>query len=274
VRFFENQLFVRKCSFAKITNSLSAPSINNVIGQRFIKLLKVDSTNNYAMRLVQKGYAAHGDAYFAVEQTAGKGQFNRQWLSPKGENIILSIVLDTGAFDMEQQFILNMIAALGAQQLFNKYSAEKSKIKWPNDIYWRDRKAGGILIENTIRGTKWQYAVVGFGININQTLFPKQLKNPVSLKQITGNEYDVITLARELCSILNIEMQQLLAGKEDLVLQKYNAELHKLNQAIQFKNNDALLSGQVKGVDKSGKLIIENDGEHRYENGTIEWILP
>ncbi|HEX5154001.1 MAG TPA: biotin--[acetyl-CoA-carboxylase] ligase [Parafilimonas sp.] len=251
---------------------MPAPSINNAIGQRFIKLLKVDSTNNYAMQRLQNGVAEHGDAYFAVEQTAGKGQFNRQWLSPKGENIVLSVVLDTGAFSLDQQFILNMIAALSAQQLFNKYSAEKSKIKWPNDIYWRDRKAAGILIENTIRGTKWQYAVVGFGININQTSFQSQLKNPVSLKQITGKRYDVIELAHELCSILDKEIRQLSMQKESPVLEKYNAELYKLDQVIQLKKGYAVLSGLVKGVDRFGKLIIESNGEHAFETGAVEWL--
>jgi BirA family biotin operon repressor/biotin-[acetyl-CoA-carboxylase] ligase len=271
-RFFENQLFIRKCSFAKIRNSLPAPSIKNVIGQRFIKLLKVDSTNNYAMQQLQNGSAQHGDAYFALEQTAGKGQFNRQWFSPKGENIILSIVLDTGTFSLEQQFILNMIAALSAQQLFNKYSAEKSKVKWPNDIYWRDRKAAGILIENTIRGTKWQYAVIGFGININQTAFQSQLKNPVSLKQVTGTQYDVIKLAHELCTILNGGIKQLHAQKESFILQKYNAELYKLDEVIQLKKGSGVISGRVKGVDRHGKLIIESNGEHYFETGAIEWL--
>ena len=77
MRLFEKKLFIRNCSFAKISNSLPAPSINNIIGRRFIELLKVDSTNNYAMQRVQNGSAKHGDAYFTLEQTAGKGQFNK-----------------------------------------------------------------------------------------------------------------------------------------------------------------------------------------------------
>jgi len=253
---------------------LPAPSINNTIGQRFIKLLKVDSTNNYAMQQLQNGSAEHGDAYFAIEQTAGKGQFNRQWLSPKGENIILSIVLDTGVFSLDQQFMLNMIAALSAQQLFNKYSAEKSKIKWPNDIYWRDRKAAGILIENTIRGTKWQYAVIGFGININQTTFQNELKNPVSLKQVTGKDHDIMELARELCFILDQGIQQLSGQEESFILDKYNAELYKLNQVVQLKKGSTVISGYVKGVDRLGKLIIENNGGHSFETGAVEWLHP
>lgn len=271
--FYRKKTIYQKCSFAKITNSLPAPSINNEIGKRFIKLLKVESTNNYAMQQVKKGVAKHGDAYFAIEQTAGKGQYNRQWLSPKGENIILSVVFDMKAFAIDDTFILNMLAALSAQELFNKYSAEKAKIKWANDIYWRDRKTAGILIENTIRGKTWQYAVVGFGMNINQTVFAGELKNPVSLKQITGKAYNVIELAKQLCSIINTNMQQLMQGNNTLFFTKYNNELYKLNETIQFKKNNVLHSGRIKGVDRLGRLIIEDKGEHAYENGSIEWLL-
>ena len=187
--------------------------INNITGKRFIELLSVDSTNNYAMQQVQKGTAMHGDAYFAFEQTAGKGQFNKQWLTAKGENIILSLVLDTRKLLISQQFILNMAAALSAMELFNNYTTEKIKIKWPNDIYCSDRKAAGILIENIIRGKKWQFAILGFGININQTDFSDTLKNPVSLKQITGKDYNVVELAKELCVLLEKHFGQLFGGK-------------------------------------------------------------
>jgi BirA family biotin operon repressor/biotin-[acetyl-CoA-carboxylase] ligase len=131
---------------------LAAASINNTLRERFIELLSVDSTNNYAMRQVQNGASKHGDAYFAFEQTAGKGQLDKKWLSAKGENILLSIVLHTSILQLHQQFLLNMVAALSVRQLFNKYTTEIIKIKWPNDIYCRDRKAAGILIENIIRG--------------------------------------------------------------------------------------------------------------------------
>ena len=99
---------------------MPAALINNEIGKRFIELLSVDSTNNYAMQQVQNGVAENGDVYFAFEQTAGKGQFDKQWFTAKGENIILSVVLDTRAFQLSQQFILKMTAALRVLELFNR----------------------------------------------------------------------------------------------------------------------------------------------------------
>ena len=175
---------------------MPATFTNKITGYPFIELNSVDSTNNYAMQQAKSGLAKHGTAYFAHEQTAGKGQRNKHWLSAKDENIILSVILDASGLLLSQQISLNVIAALAALNLFNNYTTKNFKIKWPNDIYWQDRKTGGILIENIIAGDVWKYSIVGFGLNINQTAFDTSLKNPVSLKQITGNTYDIVEMAR------------------------------------------------------------------------------
>jgi BirA family biotin operon repressor/biotin-[acetyl-CoA-carboxylase] ligase len=265
--------FIKRFSFAKISNSLPASLTNNTIGQPFVELLRVDSTNNYAMGQLKKGLAMHGTAYFAYEQTAGKGQRNKQWQSVKGENIILSVVLDTKRLLTSHQFTLSMIAALSAQNLFNKYTTNETKIKWPNDIYWRDRKAGGILIENVFRGANWQFAIVGFGLNINQTIFDASLKNPVSLKQITGSDYDVIPLAKELCKILEFKFSHFSGVEEGSLLNEYNNGLYKRNEETRFKKESRVFSGDVKRVDSYGRLIISSSTEEAYEFGEIEWLI-
>jgi BirA family biotin operon repressor/biotin-[acetyl-CoA-carboxylase] ligase len=252
---------------------LPEASINNVIGQRFIELLSVESTNNYAMQQAQNNIAEHGDVYFAFEQTAGKGQFNKQWLSAKNENIIMSVMLDTTALQLSKQFSLNMCAALSARQLFNKYTTEQTKIKWPNDIYCSDRKAAGILIENIIRGKNWQYAIAGFGININQINFPDELKNPISLKQITGKNYNAVELAKDLCAVLDKNIKLLFSGREDVILKNYNDALYKRNEIVKFKQGTKVFSGAIKEVDNFGRLVIESGIEQAFETGQVEWIL-
>jgi len=119
------------------------------------------------------------------------------------------------------------MAALSVYDFFKHYAGEETKIKWPNDLYWRDRKAGGILIDNHIKGNKWQYSVIGMGININQTFFPAELQRPVSLKQITGQHHDPIELARELCACLDKRFTQLQEGKMGIQLAEYNSHLYK-----------------------------------------------
>jgi BirA family transcriptional regulator, biotin operon repressor / biotin---[acetyl-CoA-carboxylase] ligase len=246
--------------------------INNVIIERFIELLRVDSTNNYAMQQVQSGTAMHGDAYFAFEQTAGRGQMEKQWSSASGENIILSVILNTSTLQLQQQFALNMIAALCVIELFNNYTTEKFKIKWPNDVYWRDRKAAGILIENVIRGKSWQFAVVGFGVNINQMHFADTIKNPTSLKQITGADYDVVLMAKELSMLLQKNFRQL--DKPDYVLNNYNALLYKKDEMVSFRQNGATFTGIVKNVTKDGKLVLVREGKEKtFITGELEWII-
>ena len=251
---------------------MAAASINNVIGKRFIELLSVDSTNNYAMQQVHSGTASHGDVYFAFEQTAGRGQFNKQWLSGKGENVILSVVLGTAGLELSCQFLLNMITALSTRQLFNKYTTENVKIKWPNDIYCRDRKAAGILIENLIRGKTWLFAIVGIGVNINQTRFSEGLKNPISLKQLTGKSYNVVELARELCILLEGNLKMLYDGRKNDILESYNQQLYKLNEAADFKEGTAMFSGVVKEVDEMGNIIIDSGVKRTYRSGQLEWL--
>jgi BirA family biotin operon repressor/biotin-[acetyl-CoA-carboxylase] ligase len=252
---------------------LPATFTNKIIGYPFVKLNSVDNTNNYAMQQVKSGVAKHGTAYFAHEQISGKGQRNKQWLSAKDENIILSIVLDASRLLISQQFSLNMVSALAALNLFNNYTTNNLKIKWPNDVYWQDRKTGGILVENVIAGNTWKYAIIGFGLNINQTNFDASLKNPASLKQITGNDYNVIELAHELCSILENKFYELLNDGFENLLNEYNQSLYKRNEMVKIKKDSRVFTGRVVKVDEAGRLIIYTSYEEAFEFGSIEWIL-
>ncbi len=127
----------------------------------FTILNRVDSTNNYAMGMIRDGIAKHGDAWFSYDQTHGKGRRGKTWKADKGKNIILSIAVNTSLLDVSRPFFISIAATLGSIDLFKKYAGDETAIKWPNDIFWNDRKAGGILIENSIQGSKWQWSVIG-----------------------------------------------------------------------------------------------------------------
>src|SRR4051812_42781769 len=122
------------------------------IGHFFKMLPLVDSTNNYAMGQVHAGLAKHGFVYATEEQTAGKGQRGKIWQSEPGSNITLTAVLEPYPLSYAKQFYLSAVIALACFDFVRKYAGEKTKIKWPNDIYIDDRKAGGILIENVLNG--------------------------------------------------------------------------------------------------------------------------
>jgi len=252
---------------------LHHPLVNNQIGKPFVELLSVDSTNNYAMQIVHQGNAKHGTVYFAYSQFAGKGQRGKQWQTHPGENITMSVVLDTSSLQVSGLFTLSIAIALGVHDFFNSFVSENVFIKWPNDLYFGDRKAGGILIENIIRGKDWQNAIAGIGININQTDFGPSVINAVSLKQITGKVYDPVQLAKELCEFLEKRFRQLLNERSENLLKEYNSSLYKRGELVKFKKDNIVFEGKVKAVNFNGQLVIDAGVEQIYDIGEIEWLI-
>jgi len=210
--------------------------------------------------------------FFAHEQWAGKGQRGKSWTSTPGENIILSTVLEPVNLAIIQQFALSVTVALACHDLFSRYAGkEDTTIKWPNDLYWRDRKAGGILIENSFKGDQWAFAIVGTGININQTRFPDTARNPVSLKQITGRPFDAVEMAHELGACLEVRYQQLTKGSP--LLKEYNQRLYRKDQSVRLKKDQAVFETVVKGVAPTGELITQDSLERRFSFGEVEWLI-
>lgn len=250
--------------------------IEHTIGNPFFELSEVDSTNNYAMRQAQAHLAEHGTTWFAQYQTAGKGQRGKPWNATPGTNIMMSVLLTPTFLPIENQFLLNVAVALACFDLFNVYTVGNTCIKWPNDIYWKDRKAGGILIENVIQGKEWKYSIAGIGININQTFFPSELPNPVSLKQITGRTYDPVELARQLCKYLEHRWLQLCGTNKTSLLSDYCAYLYKKEQSVKFRKENVEFDAVVKSVNARGELIVEKneDGaELALTFGSVKWII-
>lgn len=254
------------------------PSPQNVLGSPFVELQSVDSTNNYARHLIHEGLAQHGQAIFAHEQFIGKGQRNKTWVSESGVNILLSLIIKP-ALQMEQQFALSAGIAVAAHAFFTKYAGDEVRIKWPNDLYWQDRKAGGILIETTIRSSnkgstaKWDWAVAGIGININQGNFPAYLKNPVSLLQITGRLHNPVELAKELCMGANAIYQEIINGGSNKVYKEYLDSLYKKNEIIKLRKDNRVFEARLKTVNGNGKLVVEHALEEEFDFGEVEWII-
>lgn len=244
----------------------------NRIGSPFLELLSVDSTNNYAMGLVHAGMAQHGLAVFATTQTQGRGQRQKAWLSEPGANIALSLVLQPAAIPLSQLFLLSQCVAVAVHRFFSRYAPGDLALKWPNDLYWRDRKAGGILIENLIQGGRWRFAVAGIGINVNQVQFPGLDTQPVSLRQITGKTADPGALARELCEAAE-EAYQLVQTRPDEIRRYYHDHLYKRDETVRLRCNGRVFDALIRGVSETGELVAEAPLEERYGVGEVEWIL-
>ena len=133
---------------------------------------------------------------YADWQTAGRGQGSNKWESEAGKNLLFSILVCPTSVDITRQFILSMAGALAIKAALDKYT-DGIRLKWPNDIYWHDRKISGTLIETSVKGRTLARCIYGTGINVNQQEFHSDAPNPVSLKNITGDDYDLEQLLRE-----------------------------------------------------------------------------
>ena len=202
-----------------------------LLGAPLIELSSVDSTNIYAMKQIQEQMAVSGSCYRTDFQTHGKGQHGRVWESSKGENLLCSYVLELKTLKMEQnwgpmdQIGLSAAVALGAQAFFAAFAGDETRIKKPNDIYWRDRKAGGILIENILRGESWTWTVIGIGFNMNQTKFSSDAPNPVSLKQITGKQWEISSMQKSLTKALDHSIGLWLENGEEETVEAFEKQI-------------------------------------------------
>ena len=246
---------------------------------RFIELQSVDSTNNYARQQIHAGLAQHGTAFFAHEQVAGKGQRGKIWTTEKGSNLILSLVVKPQPLLLAQQFQLSACVAVAIHEFFMKYAGDNTKIKWPNDLYWQDRKAGGVLIENIVRGQEpapgnreW-ISIIGIGININQTSFDPEIKNPVSLKQITGKPFDPVELAKELCTLLDKRFTELVESGFENIFSSYLANLYKRKETVKLKKGSQVFEALIEGVSPTGKLITQHSIGEEFGFGEVEWVI-
>jgi BirA family biotin operon repressor/biotin-[acetyl-CoA-carboxylase] ligase len=145
-------------------------------------------------------------------------------------------------------------------------------IKWPNDLYWRDRKAGGILIENLVRGNQWEFAIAGIGLNINQVSFPAELPNPVSFRQITGKEFQVLQLARELCRHLQESWRLMIESPEKIALE-YNQALYKRGEQVKLRQDNRIFEARIDGVNANGQLEVYSSVPETFNFGEVTWIL-
>jgi BirA family transcriptional regulator, biotin operon repressor / biotin---[acetyl-CoA-carboxylase] ligase len=220
---------------------LSPATPNILLGAPLIELSTIDSTNIYAMAQIKAELAKSGSCYTADFQTNGKGQHGRVWESSKGQNLLCSYIIELNTLDAlknwtpADQIGFSAAIALGVRAFFAAFAGSETKIKKPNDIYFSDRKAGGILIENLVRGQEWTWAVIGIGMNINQTEFsPEALNsvssNPISLQEITNQSWDLKKMQQHLSDALNDAIHDWLQFGEEATLKTLEQHIIELDQ--------------------------------------------
>lgn len=264
---------IRLQIFFKNTTSFLGKYANMGESPIFNILDSVDSTNNYAMAKVHEGLATHGMAWFTHLQLAGKGQRGKTWKSEAGQNILMSIVIKPTLIFRVKPFYLSAFTALVCQQFLQELTGQPIAIKWPNDLYWNDRKAGGILIENIFSGSEWSWAVIGIGININQGSFGHGAHKAVSVAEITNATHSPLELARKLFESLRQQFDLATEANIKDLIERYNAVLYKKGEKVKLRKNFASFNTRIVKVNETGQLITQDTIERQFNFGGVEWIL-
>lgn len=237
----------------------------NKANKKFIVLNEVESTNNYAKQLILSN-AEEGSVVLAQFQKKGRGQHGNSWESNHGENMLASIIVYPLFLNAGKQFAISKVVSLGIVD-FLKSITNNVSIKWPNDIYFENKKIAGILIENTISGSNLQSSVIGIGLNLNQKVFLSDAPNPVSLKQISGVDYDNESVAKKVVASILVWYDKLQAGKIGEIESAYFSNLFRANNWSNYKKDGKLFEAKIVGIGEFGQLKLEK------RDGSVETYL-
>jgi len=245
-------------------------------GRHLTKLETAASTNSHLSSLLANGRLPEGAAIIADEQTAGRGQAGAKWNSEAGKNLLISFVFYPSFLSAKDLFLLNKTFSLAVYDMVSSMVNDVVKIKWSNDIYVNDKKICGMLIENSLRSAQVNHSILGIGLNINEGIFPKEIPNPVSLKQITGKEYNITECFNKLCECIESRYLQLKAGHQEKINHQYRQALYRLNEWHWYETDNERFKGKITDVNDEGKLCLlnENGNISQFEFKQIKFMLP
>mgnify|MGYP006203459067 FL=1 len=220
-----------------------------------IKLDAIDSTNDFLKQLAKEKWLENYTVVMAFEQTKGRGQMGSEWVSEPGKNLTVSVLVKDVPVEMVSIYDFNVAVALAAVALLQWNGIEKVNVKWPNDIMAEQKKVGGILIENSLKSDGTFTAVVGFGLNLNQTDF-ELLPQANSLTNITHKVYDVEAMAKDFIKSLKLHLI-LFPERAEEAWTRYDELLFKRGKPAAFELADGTrFMGMIQTVTRDGKLAV------------------
>lgn len=215
------------------------------------------STNNVLREMIRKEKLPEGFVVYTDFQTAGKGQVGNSWESANGKNLLFSMVLYPQQIPLDRIFLISQLVSLGVKKSLDRLTTGIS-VKWPNDIYWNDRKIAGILIENSLQGNKINAVTIGIGLNVNQKVFLSDAPNPVSLSQILGREVDRNELLESVCEEILLLYKEINVKKIRL---EYESALYRktgYHNYMEAANGDSFRA-RIVAVRPDGMLELETE---------------
>lgn len=230
------------------------------------------------MHLIDDGMAQHGQGIWADLQSKGKGQRGSIWQDHVGNLKFSLVVVPTKQLQTPSQ--LSMVVATTLAQYLKIILPEACQIavKWPNDIYINDKKACGLLIENVFRGARWSFAVIGIGLNVNQTDFPSDLQDKATSLSLEsgGRLFDLLEIIIDLRHGLLNRFLSSGSLNEAQLLEDYNQLLYKKDCPVMFRERQSgrIFEAVVEGVQEDGQLLLRlPEGLQLFAYGSLEWLL-
>ncbi|MCI5581474.1 MAG: biotin--[acetyl-CoA-carboxylase] ligase [Phocaeicola plebeius] len=221
-------------------------------------IARTASTNSFLDELCNRQALPELTCIYTAFQSAGRGQRGNSWESEDGKNLLFSFVLFPHFLQVHHQFLLSEITALALQEALSAYT-EGITIKWPNDIYWHDRKLCGTLIENDWTGNRVSRSISGTGVNLNQERFVSDAPNPVSLYQITGKNYDAQEILLQILERGADYYQRLQAGDEATIVGHYLSRLYRREGLHPYQDATSKFRARIVEVEPTGRLVLEDE---------------
>lgn len=239
-----------------------------------IHISETNSTNNHLQALCAEQQIKEFTTVVTDFQTSGRGQRGNAWESEPNKNLLFSFVLFPEFLEARRQFLISQIVSLAIKEELETYTKDIS-IKWPNDIYWKDKKICGILIENELMGKNINQSIAGIGININQEMFYSAAPNPVSLWQITGKRYDCFEILKNIMLRIRTYYDLLRKNETSSIATSYEKSLFRKEGMHRYKDAKGEFLARIVGVEPEGKLILEDETltKRGYMFKEVEYIL-
>lgn len=233
-------------------------------------LEETPSTNVTLAEMLRANRPPEGSVLIARSQTAGRGIDTNSWESEPGKNLTFSMVLYPQFLPVDEQFLLTEAVSLGILKVVSRLlPGMKTAIKWPNDIYAGDKKLCGILIQNSVIGDRFEYAVVGVGVNVNQEVFRSDAPNPVSLCRLTGDTYDLHQLLMDITQSVMSHYEAMEVHPQKTKAE-YLAHLYRMKEWHPYEIAGKAVTAMITGTSTYGELMLEGRDGTPYRCGLKE----
>lgn len=237
--------------------SLAGVRSTRWIARSFDYRQSTGSTNDDARASAREG-AAHGHTVLAESQSSGRGRRGRSWHSPEGTNLYLSVLLRP-SLDVADAPLLALVTGLAVARACDRFvSSERVTVKWPNDVRIDRRKVAGILVEGSIRGDRFDTAIVGVGLNVHEREWPEELRDKAT--SLAGHSEVPLSRSVVLIAVLEeieraVDAMLLGGSSRDGLVRALRSRCDTLGTEVTIDS----VHGRAIDLADDGALIVERD---------------